>query len=582
MFFKSLLFVCFLMGLGFTAPMVLEFDTRLGDSTSKMIKLALSDTVDVKVDWGDGSDTLVNSQTILSHTYVEDSIYQVKISGHLTRYGAGVVGNINKLVRVLSFGDLGLRSLSGAFREAVNLVEVPEILPSTVTNLNSLFYGAAIFNQSLATWDVGSVISMDQMFKMASSFNQDVSNWQVDSVKSMEAMFNYAYAFNQNIGNWNVSSVENMESMFAFARSFNQDISSWDVSSVTGMMLMFSNAEAFNQNLGSWDVSLVSEFASMFGGDGMSYNNYDSLLIGWSKLKLENDVKIRFGAKFHQGEAATARNSIIQNYNWDIIDAGEAIPNPGLTLTNSTPQIVKEDVGQLRVELSMTDAKNTFGPVEVVLRGMTPTVQSNFVSSGNLIVFNRGFIGSVTVWVAATDGSDKTDYVPLEITVLPLNNVPVLSQVDSQFIAEEYSSLTVLLSMTNAIDVDDSLGDSSVIVENGDNYRVDGNTIIADEGFVGELFVPIQITDGQDTSTARLMVVTVEGVVALKESVSEGEISLSTLKGSVILYSLKGQVLWEGSLPNGLTGLREVVKKGKNLTILKTEIGVFKLKGRME
>ena len=59
----------------------------------------------------------------------------------------------------------------------------------------------------------------------------------------------------------------------------------------------------------------------MFYSTGLSTANYDALLIGWSGLNLQN------GVQFHAGNSTycngdSARQSIINNYNWSITDGG--------------------------------------------------------------------------------------------------------------------------------------------------------------------------------------------------------------------------------------------------------------------
>ncbi|MFX1398928.1 MAG: BspA family leucine-rich repeat surface protein [Promethearchaeota archaeon] len=113
--------------------------------------------------------------------------------------------------------------------------------------------------------------------------------------------------------------------MFRDANFFNQNISAWDVSNVTSMVQMFYNAYAFEQDLGNWDVSLVQNMFGMFDGTGLSTPNYNSLLIGWAGLPiLQENVTFDAGSSRYSagGAAATARQQIIDNYNWTINDAG--------------------------------------------------------------------------------------------------------------------------------------------------------------------------------------------------------------------------------------------------------------------
>ena len=95
------------------------------------------------------------------------------------------------------------------------------------------------------------------------TIKQNISSWDVSNVTDMNSMFVRAYLFNQDIGNWDVSNVTDMGvyrgdvnngGMFERANSFNQDIGAWDVSNVTDMSSMFVRASSFNQDLTKWCV----------------------------------------------------------------------------------------------------------------------------------------------------------------------------------------------------------------------------------------------------------------------------------------------------------------------------------------
>jgi uncharacterized protein (TIGR02145 family) len=117
----------------------------------------------------------------------------------------------------------------------------------------------------ISDWDVSSVTDMRSLFSGAASFNGDISSWDVSSVTIMAWMFNGASSFNGNLSSWDVSIVKIMHNMFMGASSFNGDLSSWDVSSVTDMGGMFANASSFNSDISSWDVSSVTDMEWMFG-----------------------------------------------------------------------------------------------------------------------------------------------------------------------------------------------------------------------------------------------------------------------------------------------------------------------------
>jgi len=296
-------------------PMVLQFKTDLSAGTT--VTLPLAGTVNVTVDWGDG--TAVESFTTSGnkdHTYATDGTYTVSIDGSLTAFGASGYPNSAKLIAVTSFGNLGLTSLAYAFNYAINLTQVPAVLPSTVTDVSSIF-------------------------NSATSFNQDISIWDTSNITNMYGMFAQAYAFNQNIGNWNTANVTDMNSMFSNATAFNHNIGNWNTANVTNMSYMFANASAFNQNIGSWNITKVTDMTGMFQNATLSTTNYDALLTGWASQIVNANVAFHGGNSKYSSSASAARTTLTSAPNsWTITDGGEETTTDATTITTDALKVI--------------------------------------------------------------------------------------------------------------------------------------------------------------------------------------------------------------------------------------------------
>jgi surface protein len=262
-------------------------------------------------------------------------------------------------------------SMASMFEDAsltANDSSIGEWDVSNVTGLNSMFQSVEGFNQDIGSWDVSSVEDMAFMFGGASSFDQDVGSWDVSSVEDMASMFAGASSFNQDIGSWDVSSVTNMSDMFLLASSFdqdigdwntsnvtdmrqmffhpgdpssfNQDIGSWDVSSVEDMAFMFVGASSFDQDIGSWDVSSVNNMKDIFSSAGLSTENYDRILAGWSVKELQSNISFRASTEYCNN--GPYRAHLEEEFDWSVSDGGRESGCPE-TLSASQANLVSGD-----------------------------------------------------------------------------------------------------------------------------------------------------------------------------------------------------------------------------------------------
>merc|ERR1712166_811762 len=109
--------------------------------------------------------------------------------------------------------------------------------------------------------------NLNSMFKGAAVFNQSLNSWNAAKVTKMNLMFNGAALFAQNLNDWNVAKVADTISMFEGATLFNQDLSAWDVGTNNGANL--------NPVIANYGIvgGAITQFADMFKGTTMSNCN---------------------------------------------------------------------------------------------------------------------------------------------------------------------------------------------------------------------------------------------------------------------------------------------------------------------
>ncbi|MFC3161156.1 T9SS type A sorting domain-containing protein [Chryseobacterium arachidis] len=84
---------------------------------------------------------------------------------------------------------------------------------------------------------------------------------------------------------------------------------------------MFEGTPNFNQNLGHWNLASLQQGLNMFFNSGLSCQNYDSTLFGWSSNpSTASNIYFTSAAPliYSHPAAVSARNSLITNKNWTI------------------------------------------------------------------------------------------------------------------------------------------------------------------------------------------------------------------------------------------------------------------------
>ncbi|EDP71747.1 transmembrane protein, putative [Flavobacteriales bacterium ALC-1] len=336
-------------------PFITQWTVEAGGTIE--IPINTNETYNYTVDWGDG--TVQGNRTgNVTHTYSNAGTKTVKIYGDFPtiNFLNSTEANRNKIVNVTQWGDIAWSSMQGAFSSCINLDVTAEDVPnlSEVTSTKEMFAQCSLL--------IGS-----------SAFN-----------------------------NWNVSSVTDMAGMFGNS-SFNQDIGNWNVSEVLKMDFMFFNVP-FNQDLGDWDISSLDSASFMFFGSGLSTENYDALLIGWStqnagEATIPSAVEFRGGLYYCSG--VSSRAFLINDKSWNI--SGDNLD----PLCGFTPFITKWTVG---ADESIEIPINTNETYNYRVDWGDGTVQSNI--TGN-VTHTYATAGTKTVKIygdfPAIDFSNSTD-----------------------------------------------------------------------------------------------------------------------------------------------------------------------------
>lgn len=300
-------------------------------SESFTLPLFTGSTYNFNVDWGDGTNEDVTTDTDVPHVYADAGDYQIIINGTFPQIYFYTALDANKVISIDNLGAVGWISFYRAFRGCSNLttvtlgdfdvtgvleftsmfgnctslltIDVSNLITSGVTHINE-FFGSCSSLQTITgldTWDVQNVIYFNSAFSFGPSGRTlDLSSWDVSSGGYMQGMFrNTPNLTLIGLENWNTASLINTNSMF-----------------VQGSLTHAYPGVTF-------DVSNVTDAGDMYRETTLADATYDEILTAWSAQTVQADVS------FHAGTAkytkATERAILTDPpNNWIITDGGPA------------------------------------------------------------------------------------------------------------------------------------------------------------------------------------------------------------------------------------------------------------------
>jgi surface protein len=332
-----------------------------------------------RVDWGDGTVTLHNSNTIAqkdydyaaisnstltSRGYKQSMITVTAVSGNLLTcnfqqrfvtspvqnqiystgfldcilsmpnassgasivFGGGTVRHSYvERVNVLTIG--GCTNMSNMFTNCFSLQSVPLFNTINVTNMSSMF-NACRSLQSVPLFNTSSVTTMFQMFTACSKL-QSVPLFNTSSVTTMFQMFFDCRSI-QSVPLFNTVSVTNMTDMFNSCSSL-QSVPLFNTSSVTNMAVMFAGCQSLNSipalSTSSITTSSGTDFGVNFASACNSLNRCEMVFartVSFQNCQLSRDAIVEiFNNLVDRTLTTSATITITGNWGASALTAGE-------------------------------------------------------------------------------------------------------------------------------------------------------------------------------------------------------------------------------------------------------------------
>ncbi len=121
---------------------------------------------------------------------------------------------------------------------------------------------------------------------------------------------------------------------------------------------------------------------------------------------------------------------------------------------------------------------------------------SNYSVEGNTVIPNPNFNGNLEVEVTVNDGEDDSNKYKLKISVLPINDKPIITG-NSSLSINENESIVIQFSHLTVDDPDNTYPNNFILkLLSGNNYTIEGNKVIPQLNFSGSLSVNLIVNDG--------------------------------------------------------------------------------------
>jgi surface protein len=323
---------------------------------------------------------------------------------------------------ILRFGGIPLSRSNRQFQFYAGKFpsnELPLLLDNT--DITGCF-DSTQFNSNISIWNISRIrnLSLLNLFANSTFNNSSINNLNISSITQLNSMFMANTTFNQPLNNWNTSNVGDMQYLFSGANSFNQDISNWNVSKVSNFSFTFNYATRFNQDISKWNVSNARIMQNMLDFTAMSVENYDKLLLGWSKLPtLVNGVIFGVNGLQYSSNGKTGRDILVNKFGWSIRGDSEVAD---INLSNNEI-LENQNINTLIGLLSISNNTNNIYTVNdtIHFRINGNELLSNFV-------FNYETVKEYKIVITATNSNNNTS-INKNFTIKIKNNNDAITDI---------------------------------------------------------------------------------------------------------------------------------------------------------
>ena len=238
--------------------MITEWTIPSANTTIKLpVQSHGGNSLNITVDWGDGSAVQIVTTNFPTHTYTTAGTYDITVSGTCPAWGYMGSGRVSTslnsdyytytqyLTKVKQFGELNAQYYG--FSQCTNLTSVKGATKNSTSNVttmaNMFYFCQRLTELDLTNFDTLKVTDMNYMFFKVRAQEIDLSSFNTSNVTNMSYMFGECgFLTNINLSSFNTSKVTNMSAMFKGCDVLTKlDLSKFKTSKVAYMNEMFSN-----------------------------------------------------------------------------------------------------------------------------------------------------------------------------------------------------------------------------------------------------------------------------------------------------------------------------------------------------